>query len=56
MIMNMFEIKCRVQVIGVRGEQCGEDGVNFLDIKRTIGIKKLAAQLMVKDFGVNVLT
>ena len=54
MILNMFKIKCRVQVVGVHGKQCRQDGFDFLDIKRAIGIKKLAAQLVVKDFGVDV--
>ena len=56
MILNVFKIKSCVQVIGVHGEQCIKDMLDFFDIKRRIGIKKFGAKLFIKDLGVYVFT
>ena len=55
-ILNMFKIKSGVQIIGMYGQQCIKDVLDFFDVKGAIGVKKFAAQLLIKDLGVNAFT
>ena len=45
-----------MQVIGVYGKQCIKDVLDLFDIKGTIGIKKVGAELLIKDVGIYVFT